>query len=217
MFSNLERCQSINRGMEVAHVHASLMSPSAVNMSVPVGGSTPFNGSAYHLSVNTVPKVRRCFYPRKGVQGDSAQRPVVQHLCFNCQIFECLVCARDCFQFWGCSSEQNRHPPKFPALRSLHSLGVGSTPFFGGGKGALGGLFAILDREVREGVTKKEAGTNCLRREESEPRGSLGRRLQKSKQHMQTPQVGTHVVCWQHQMKADVPAKWTWGKASEIR
>lgn len=113
MFSNLERCQSINRGgMEVAHVHASLMSPSAMNMSVPVGGSTPFNGSAYYLSVTTVPNVRpgRCFYPRKGVQGDSAQRPMVQHLFFNCQIFECLICARDCFQFWGCSSEQNRHP-----------------------------------------------------------------------------------------------------------
>lgn len=36
-------------GTEVVYVQANPMSPSAVNTSVPAGGSIPVNGSAYHL------------------------------------------------------------------------------------------------------------------------------------------------------------------------
>lgn len=65
------------------------------------------------------------------------------------------------------------------------------------------GQSAILDRVVREDAT--EACTNYLKGREPAVLIS-GKRATESKQQMQTPQVGTAVASWQHQMKANVPA-----------
>ena len=66
------------------------------------------------------------------------------------------------------------------------------------------GNVGILARVVRGGVT--EACTNYLKEQRKPATFISGKRATEEQQQMQKPQVGTSAPCWQHQMKANVPA-----------